>query len=205
MDPLKKKIIIAFLILAAVGGISLLLLKFVDFDGGKRTEVPQNSYDFYVADFDYDIFGDGEYMELSRELFYTEGATTVMVSEDDLGEYDPIVGFFARYTDTVIRGDYKAYNTFFAKEFIDANGEKGPFTMQQLYNIRLEYLGTREAELDGVRYPAYETSLEYMIRRNNGSFRNDMGSDAARPQRFLVIERDGKLEILSVSTSFLAN
>ncbi len=205
MDPIKKKIIAAFLILAAVGGISLLLLKFVDFDGGKRTEVPQNSYDFYVADFDYDIFGDSDYMELSRELFYTDGATTVMVNEDDLDEYHPIVGFFARYTDTVIRGDHKAYNAFFAKEFIEANGEKGTFTMQQLYNLRLEYLGSREVELDGAVYPAYDVSLEYMIRRNNGSFRNDMGSDAARPQRFLVIERNGKLEILSVSTSYLAN
>ena len=205
MDPLKKKIIIAFLVLSALGAVSLLILKFVDFDGNKRAEVPQGSYDFYVADFNKDIFKDKGYTELSRDLFYTDGATTVIVEEEDFDKYDPIVRFFAEYIDAVIRGDSETYNSFFSKEFIDANGEKGPFTMQQLYNIRLENLGKRETETDGVKYRVYEVSLEYMIRQNNGSFRNDMGSDAIRRQLFRVIERNGKLEILSVSTFYLAD
>ncbi len=200
MEPIKKKIVTAFCILLAVGVLSALLLHFVDFDGDKREEIPQNSIDFYFVDYDKNIFEDEEYMELNRDIAYTEGATTMLITDGDYEKYGPVVEFFAELIDSIIHGDHERYNTFFAEEYLEANGKKDMFTMQQLYNIEVKYLGVRELKQDGFTYLLHEVDLEYMIRHNNGTFRNDMGSDAIRRQRFGVIERDGELEIFTLNT-----
>ena len=198
MEPLKKKIITAFVIMLAFGVISSLFLYFIDLDGNKKEKSLQTDFDFHFADFDKNIFEDKEYLELNRDIAYKEGATTILITDGEYEKYGPIVAFFAEYIDSIIRGDHERYNTFFAEEYLDAHGKKDVFTMQQLYNIKLEYLMAREMELDGETYLMYDVELEYMIRKNNGTFRNDMGSDAIRTQHIQLIDRDGKLEILTL-------
>ncbi len=201
----KKKIIIAFLILTLIGAVSAVALALPDSKQEERQELPQYSYDFHVADFDRDILKDAEYLELNRYIAYTEGATTVLITDGDYEYYGPVVEFFAEYIDAVIHGDHVKYNSFFSDEYIAESGEKADFTMQQLYDINLIYYGNGNVEIDGERVASCEVALDYMIRQNNGSFRNDMGSDAIRRQFITLIEREGALEIYSVRTPVYAN
>ena len=205
MEPLKKKIITAFVIMLAFGVISSLFLYFIDLDVNKKEKSLQTDFDFHFADFDKNIFEDKEYLELNRDIAYKEGATTILITDGEYEKYGPVVAFFAEYIDSIIRGDHERYNTFFAEEYLDAHGKKDVFTMQQLYNIKLEYLMAREMELDGETYLMYDVELEYMIRKNNGTFRNDMGSDAIRTQHIQLIDRDGKLEILTLFSFTIAH
>ena len=152
MEPLKKKIITAFVIMLAFGVISSLFLYFIDLDVNKKEKSLQTDFDFHFADFDKNIFEDKEYLELNRDIAYKEGATTILITDGEYEKYGPVVAFFAEYIDSIIRGDHERYNTFFAEEYLDAHGKKDVFTMQQLYNIKLEYLMAREMELDGETY-----------------------------------------------------
>ena len=191
--------------LVAIGIVSVLALSLFNEDDTGRTEVPQNSYDFYIADFEKNILEDPEYLELNRYISYKEGATTTTITDGDYEYYGPVVAFFAEYIDSVIRADVDRYNSFFAPEYIKKNGKKDVFTMQQLYNIGLEYLGSDHITVDGASHVSHTVALEYMIRQNNGSFRNDMGSDATRTQIITLVERGADLQIYSVTTYAIAN
>ena len=196
---------IVFVILVAFAICTAVILSLIDGADDRKEQVPKYSYDFFVPDFNKNIFADEGYLELNRYISYTEGATTTLIDDEDYAFYGPVVEFFAKYIDSVIQGDHERYNSFFSKEYIDANGKKDVFTMQQLYNIEIEYLGLRTIELDGKEYSLHEVALEYMIRQNNGTFRNDMGSDAIRRRAFQVIDRNGKLEILNMTTFYYAD
>ena len=41
----------------------------------------------------------------------------------------------------------------------------------------------------GATYKEYYYTLEYMIRHNNGSLRNDMGSDCVKAQHLILSEK----------------
>ena len=64
------------------------------------------------------------------------------------------------------------------------------FTQQMLYQICIYYCGA-ETDGDGSQRVTYR--VDYMIRKNNGSFRRDVGSDAIRPQYVvLLVSPDGQ-------------
>lgn len=146
---------------------------------------------FYPIDDELDIESVREYAQLDRQIYYTYGAETVALDETDLEGYGDDIRFFADYFDTVISGDYTKYNTLFTEEYFKKNEKTCDFTAQMLYDIRIEKL-SEETE-NGKKHFGYNVS--YKIFRNNGTFRNDIGSDGSRTLYFSLVWEDGRILI----------
>ncbi len=144
----------------------------------------QQSYIYYPIDYDLDITTVKGYMELDRDIHYKDGAETVMITDANLEFYGPDVQFFSRYFDYAINGDYEAYNQLFTDHYYETNEPYYSFTQQMIYDIVIEKLSTTESA-KGVFY-AY--NVTYKIYRNNGTFRNDIGSDGAKTLYFELLQ-----------------
>ena len=71
--------------------------------------------------------------------------------------------------------------------------------MQQLYNIKVTFITDTSTESNGYSYSSQDFWLEYMIRKNNGTFRNDMPSDCIKKEYVRVTNRNGdyRIDVLS--------
>lgn len=198
----KKKIviIIIFAVMCILGGLIWYLL-YRDPSALERIEKEAEkeiigmygstqSYDFYPADEEVDPAAVKEYMELDRYVHYTEGAETVIVTEEDADAYGKDVQFFLDYFKTVIDGDYTKYNTLFTENYFKSNEKTCDFTPQMLYDINIEKLPEGK---DGYNY-----NVSYKIFRNNGTFRNDIGSDGSKTLHFSLVEENGTILIDSI-------
>ena len=144
----------------------------------------QESYIYYPIDYDLEITTVREYMELDRDIHYKNGPETVMITDANLEFYGPDVQFFRRYFDYAISGDYEAYNQLFTDHYYESNEPYYSFTQQMIYDIVIEKLSATEST-KGVLY-AY--NVTYKIYRNNGTFRNDIGSDGAKTLYFELLQ-----------------
>ncbi|MCI8610889.1 MAG: hypothetical protein HFE66_03070 [Clostridiales bacterium] len=151
----------------------------------------QQSYIYYPIDYELDITTVKGYMELDRDIHYKDGAETVMITNANLDFYGPDVQFFKRYFDYAINGDYAAYNQLFTEYYYETNEPYYSFTQQMIYDIEIEKLSVSESE-KGVVY-AY--NVAYKIYRNNGTFRNDIGSDGAKTLYFELLESNDSILI----------
>ncbi len=196
-----KKVIIVCLCAIPV----LLLLNFLldrnwseIFRNSGATDV-KVEYKFATPDYDYDIFEDEKYLDKNRLIEYTDGAVSRLIT-DDPSLYGVGVEFFSDYFDAVINGDVDAYNAMFTDEYKKEHGAKSEFTMQKIYNITLEKLSENvieEGAYKGVKRYTYRVT--YMIMDNNGTFRSDMGSDAAVPQIIELLEDSDGAKINSIT------
>lgn len=76
------------------------------------------------------------------------------------------------------------------------------FTMQKLYDMEVVKLAEyviNEGSPD--QTTVYEFKVSYRIRRNNGTFRDDLESGVARPQIYQLYRLDRTEEILIQSIS----
>ncbi len=187
LNKQKRGIIIAFASMFAVvmlayvivPGVSKLAdyIKSIGDDGFKSDYMDDiKSLTFHPADYSENIFEDSEYMSLNRYLSYTKGSDTYTITEDDYSKYDATVGFFAKYFNSVINGEYETYNDYFTDEYFEENSNKTRFTPQKLYDINVKFKSTKK--VDGAT--SYIYYVTYKIFKNNGTFRNDIESDSAR-------------------------
>lgn len=191
----KRGIIItlaAILLLMAIFYIILLVIERSE----KPNDTQTNKYTFSAADYDENIFEDRVYMSYDRSVYYTDpnSGMTVTVSHDDATDvsetYREVVEFLLDYIDTMINGDVDGYNACYAPEFY--NKERTPkiaFTMQKLYRITLTAVDWKYDDSGDGALRYYNVAIEYMIKNNNGTLRNDMGSDAIR-KVYLTIRED---------------
>ena len=172
----------------------------------KNTHTPQNivgnTIIFHEANYDYDIMKDENYLELDRNVRFenSQNGITVEIVDDNLNDVPSDIrdsfSVIYNFIDYAISGDHQKLNDLFSDEYIEADGEtKMEFTMQQLYNIKVTYITDATAESDGYTYSSQDFWLEYMIRRNNGTFRNDMASDCIKKEYVRITNRDGEYEI----------
>ena len=61
--------------------------------------------------------------------------------------------------------------------------------MQQLYDIKLTKV--KETEMSE-GYTQYEFEVEYRIRQNNGTFRNDIDEDESKKQYYVLSDSTSK-------------
>ena len=115
-----------------------------------------------------------------------------MVNENALGGYNAAVRFFVGYFDAVIRGDWETYNTFFTDRYYEAEEPHVRFAPQMIYNIEVEQLDETAKE-DGTT--KWTFNVGYMIYRNDGTFRNDIPSNAVKKLRFTLIEASDGVKI----------
>ncbi len=142
------------------------------------------SYVFYPTDFDLDVTQNETYMGLDRQIYYKKGSVSYGISESD-AELSNAVKFFIEYFKTVIAGDTETYNTFFTENYYKSNKPYVQFAPQMLYNIEIEELSYTTND-DGTT--VYAFNVTYMIYRNDGTFRNDIDSDASKTLYYELIE-----------------
>jgi len=195
-----KKLVLAFVILFAV----LLALNFIMDSGLIGKLLPDNDKEperkpifLYEPDYEENIFEDEEYLGLNRYLLYTDGAQSIyLANENDFAATGDVASFFGEYFDTIIMGDHRRLNACFTEDYRKEHGEKTRFTMQKLYDMEvvklMEYV-INEGTPD--QTTVYEFNVSYRILYNNGTFRDDLESGAARPQIYLLYRPHGTDEI----------
>lgn len=186
--------------IALIGLIALLLLigilALVNHFLNQKDDAGFGNYYFYPP-YEGDIMQNQTYLQMNREFCYCADPTgmgvTYPLNEEELTKLDPSVGFVCDYLRLVIAGDSVAYNALFTQEYLAENGSKDAFNPQMLHNITI-YLYQELDNGDGSKTVTYK--LDYMIYRNDGSFRRDIGSDSIRSQ-YLVLhcEKDGSIAI----------
>ena len=153
----------------------------------------------YPVDFDENIFEDEEYLSLNRVLYYEEnGQGAYLTDRSDAEKTGDLATFFYTYFDTVIHGDTETYNTFFTADYRKENGSKDAFTMQKLYDMEVIELSS---ELVGDSLIVHKFKVSYRILFNNGTYRDNLASETARPVIYVVNEylASGTLLIDSIS------
>ena len=154
--------------------------------------------EFYPVDEQLNIFEDDEYASLDSRVFYTDPATgeTYSIEPEELALCEEAVKLFYDYFETVIRGDAFGYYRFFTDSYLMSDKAQlpGNFTMQMIYDIRIE----PRPEYDEDGESAY--LVEYKIHKNNGTFRDDVESDAAKAQLIYLCEEQGQLLISRIVT-----
>jgi len=196
----KKKVIIGFVVLCTVCIVSIILLQnphwlslsYWDQDVTSMYSDKIVSYDFYPTDYTLDVTADEEYMSLDHSLYYTFGNETMGLTPEEYADYGPAVSFFGNYFQTIIAGDAETYNTFFTDNYYKTNKPYAMFAPQMLYDMRIVKL-REEAKDDGTTIYAF--NVEYKIHRNDGTFRNDMGSDASKVLYYELIGYNNVVKI----------
>ena len=195
-------VIISFL--CVIIGITILCFAIMGIIGNsnKPQNIAGNTIIFHEANFEYDIMKDSNYLELDRNVRFENlqnGITVELVDGNlndvpsDIRDSFSVINDFINYA---IAGDHQSLNSLFSDEYIDADGDiKMEFTMQQLYNIKVTYITDTTTESNGYTYSSQDFWLEYMIRKNNGTFRNDMASDCIKKEYVRITNRDREYEI----------
>lgn len=167
----------------------------------KEYDRPAQKYDFifHTVDFETDILSDPDYLALDRSVSFKQGNQTVTIDKNFRSE-NGSVEFMLDYLDCIISGDYKHYGDFFSDLFFESESVPEIFTMQRIYEITIEFLGETSVAQSNKNYTEYRLSLDYKINRNDGTLRNDMGSDCFRTQYFLITNRDGDLKIDTIKS-----
>ncbi len=186
---LARKMVIT-LCVAFVILIGLQVLSEIDFQPMLDAIVgkEESKIQFELADFEEDIMQDPAYLDKQRLMAYKNGAQMTLINEADYDQYDPPINMLHDYFTAAIAGDLHAYNACFTEAYHEANkgARTEPFTMQRIYDMMVEYLGEIEEGEDGYRKRCYYR-VEYKIQKNNGTFRDDVGSDGALAQVFELV------------------
>ncbi len=193
----KKKIVKIALICCAVivvlylATLSLNPDTLVDQWFHNDEQQPPQNIEFYPIDEDLDILTDAEYLEYDHRVFYydADNGATYSVEEENLPTLDAQICFFYDYFNIVILGDEEAYAECFVSDYDKPLPES--FTMQMVYDIHVEPYYSERVGKDAYR-------VEYKIHKNNGTFRNDMGSDVSLPLLFILQEEGSAYRIKQI-------
>ncbi len=203
-DKRNKKrlnLIIAIVVVTILAAIGYVLTYHPDlFEKKADTETVTSmysdkivSYNFYPSDYELDVTTVPEYMQLDRSVHYTDGNYTILVTDEEVGDYNKAVQFFVEYFKTIELGDTEIYNSYFTDEYYENAKPYDRFAPQMIYNINVEQL-SETFNNDGTTEWTFNVS--YMIYRNDGTFRNDIDSDASKKLYYQLIEdRDGNVRI----------
>lgn len=193
---LKRGMIIVLVCLAIFTVIAIPLIAFLDkAEDEKKEEEVETRKDstiiFHTPDYDLDIMKEPGYLALDRTIYYCDSqyGLTEALTEKNRNDYGPAVVVLTRMIEAIIAGDADAYNRLLSVNFLENHEPEPPFTMQQLYDIRLTKV--KETNMDA-GYTQYEFEVEYRIRNNNGTFRTDIGDGESRKQYFILSNSTSK-------------
>lgn len=200
---MKKKILMGLGIAVAAVIVLFLIVTLVDFlIKRSNSRVPEGDYTFYPT-YEGDIFENPQYMSLDRQIYYCENPAgdgiKQAVNEENLTDFDLNVTFLYLYLQSINYGDAEMYNAYFNENYYKENQPQAEFSPQMIYNTEICYQATENDGAD--KLVTY--SLSYMIYRNDGSFRRDIGSNAARPQLItLRVSEAGNISIEKLITRY---
>lgn len=209
----SKKRAVTFIVTLGVLAVLLIILNLIPFDRlseeiTKESETTELTYDpifFDTPVADEDFSADNAYMDLDRYLHYTALSGETFLVNGDAGKYGAVCELFNAYCQAVISGDCDAYNALFTDEYIEKKGAAS-FTPQKLYNIRVKEMSSTlltDGDANGLYKGATVTNCQvnYCIKDNNGTFRNDFYREGdSRTQIFEILDYNGSVRISQVST-----
>lgn len=189
---------------------------FINSESSSKPTQSDNKYNptdnillFYEPDYNENIYEDETFVELINDYaleFYVDSNTALKLPEDDLYEYggDLAVFFYDYFTD-IRNGNCDAYYSYFDKRSLQYKNKNHQFTPQKIYDISVKPLIILP-ELDSEEYswviesgiePIY-VEVKYRIRRNNGTFRYDVGSDTLKPRIYMLYQTDKSYKIINI-------
>ena len=202
----KKKLLLILGI--ALGALILLLTAVALITGLGKKDNPGFEYgeEHFYPTYEGDIMQNKAYLDLDRSISYCADPAgygeTSSITDENRKDYSAEVLFLYDYLQTVIAGDANAYNKLFNEAYYK-NKENKPlesFSPQMIYQAKITY--QTEAKEGTDRLVVYR--LEYMIYRNDGTFRRDIASDSSRPQNIrLRVSADGSIAIENISTLYI--
>ena len=196
---MRKKLVVALIaVTAAILVLVLVLFLIESLSRPKLPELPE--YEFYPT-YQGNIMEYDRYLDLDRQVYYSEMGTTTSITEENREEFDPAVLFLYDYVQSIIAGDHTRYNQFFSDSYFKECDPQTPFSPQMLYRIVITYQSTEEEA--GDKLITYR--LDYMIFENDGTFRRDIESDASRPQIVtLRVTPNGEIAIEKLITNYIS-
>lgn len=207
----KKKIaaaVIASACVVSVAGLFFLNTGDLSFNFGfPKKETEQTVYDgkgqhrlsLYDPDWESDIFENQAWLDKNRYITYTENGMSLTLVDNDYASCGKPVVMFGAYVDALMHGDAEEVNSFYTDSYFETHERFEKITMQKLYNIEVEYVSEKYDVFDGRNVVKYVYKFTYMIMENDGTFRNDLISDAMRPQYYTLIEDGDDIRISDVS------
>ncbi len=165
----------------------------------------QHRLSLYDPDWESDIFQNKEWLEKSRFITYTENGMSVGLVDGDYSSYGRAVEMFGEYVDALMKGDAELVNGFYTAEYFESHERFERITMQKLYDIEVEYISRSEITVGGKAVDKYIYKFTYKIMENDGTFRNDLVSDATRAQYYTLIDDGETVKISDISYSYPEN
>lgn len=196
----KKKLTIvltAFLSILIFSVVALYILTLDDTP--KFYFPPESDGPFAEVDWSDDHLSDPEYLALGDRLSVYADVPPFdnypIANAEDYTLGNEVLLVY-RVLEAVRAGDATLYNSFFSDFYLRVVGEKGAFTQQKLYDIKIQYLKTVQEE-DVGNLTVFRVA--YKIMDNNGTYRNDVASDEIRFVYFNVRTYGGRLEVYSMT------
>lgn len=138
-----------------------------------------------------DIYADEAYMQLDRRIYFSRSyggyTETERVENEAAANLSPELKLLIRLVRAAEAGDAFAYRRCFAEEYLDVSKLPTTFTMQKVYDIVLTSYMTAGTTVPPGYVSAATYGIRYKIKDNNGSLREDMGSDCEHEQFVSVV------------------
>ncbi len=149
-----------------------------------------------TKDEDFDIFEYKDYLNYNRVVMLTDKNTGVTESIDDetYKNHGEAIVLIYEMLQAIIRGDSEAYNSMVSSSV----GHYESFTQQQLYDMRITRESHTTMKSKNGTYTEYVFTLEYKIHENNGTFKNNLLPDYARPHKIVINDSTGKLLVMDI-------
>ena len=141
-----------------------------------------------LADYEYDIMQDKDYLQLNRRIYHCDerSGLTEELTDKNITGYGPAAVVLREAIYAIIAGDADAYNELFSDNYYAKNDPEAPFTMQRLYDIKITKINESIQSGEKGKYTQYEYEVEYKIRLNDGTYRTDIGHDESKKQYFIL-------------------
>ena len=195
---LKKAFFIVLSVFAALCALLLVAYAVLQYLKDDEDNGALPSEYFITPDYSEDISKDIVYQSKLRYVYYLEYGTGEMVTEANVDSMPDSAQFFYRYFDCVISGNYEEYKSFFTQDYLKHNTIPDKFTKQKIYDIEVNLVNRENIEKDGVNIIVDTFIVKYKIMDNNGTFRNDVGSNTTVPLVFQLYKQNNSVLINSI-------
>ena len=198
---IKKRIVktVCFLVAVVLGLFAVVSVG--DFLVGK---IASKKFDLTVKQDGIYYFPEDYSTDINERLLYTVKERRVyLVDASRLGGYltedNPITNskvgvLFNSYFEALVNGDSVALDSLFTDNYFKAHVNPKRFTPQMVYDIKVEFYNSQSSDEGYIeRY-----IVSFKIMENNGSFRADVRSDAAKPLVYEVQVGDSNARISAV-------
>lgn len=179
----RRSVLLAVAVTLAVIVLTVTLLLLLLPEDQAPTDPSGGSTVFYPP-YDGDVRENGAYLALDRQFYLCDPDYGSREAIDD-GQFaaNAELALLRDYINSLIDGYPNACRSLFTASALDASPIPD-FEQQMIYRVEISRVSQEVS--GGEKRVTY--SLSYMIYRNNGTYRRDVGSNAVRPEYLTLLE-----------------